>query len=99
MKLKPITKSELTEVIRDLRQPHPFGWRLCSFTVYIYNGTVDYFVHYHGQGIIEILYNGKADAVLDLTDIVKDTYTLKEMVDICYDDIKTFIECYNEEQE
>lgn len=89
-----VTKKELRNVLRDARSEHPFGWRLCEVYAFIENNKVEYFTHYHGQGLYEPLIKG-VPACTTLTDYTnKLEFNLNDAVDLAFDSVTDMIEDY-----
>ena len=85
-------KMKKVEEIRNLleiaRDSNCFGWQLLGVGVYSYNGHLEGYINWKGQGINEIVYNGKYDDIVDLTDLADiQEYDLLTAVDLAIERI------------
>ena len=76
-------KNKIRKLLEDAREENPFGWQLLEAGVFSYNGHLEGYITWKGQGMNEIVYNEKYDDIVDLTDLA-DTqeYDIDDAVDL-----------------
>ena len=81
-------REEIKNLLEDAREEHPCGWELYAVGVYSYNGKLEGYITWKGQGMDEIVYNEKYDDIVDLTDLANtQEYDIDDAVDIAVDRI------------
>ena len=76
-------REEIRKLLEDAREENCFGWQLLEVGVFSYNGHLEGYITWKGQGMNEIVYNRKYDDIVDLTDLT-DTqeYDIDDAVDL-----------------
>ena len=76
-------REEIKNLLEDAREENAFGWQLSAVGVFSYNGKIEGYITWKGQGMNEIVYNEKYDDIVDLTDLA-DTqeYDIDTAVDL-----------------
>ena len=59
-------REEIKRLLTDAREENCFGWQLVGVGVYSYNGDLQSYITWRGQGIDEIVYNNKYDDIIDV---------------------------------
>lgn len=78
-----MNREDVKKLLEDAREVHPFGWQLRSVGVFSYNGKLEGYIHWKGQGENSIVYNEEYDDICDLTDYADvDEYDLEVAVDL-----------------
>ena len=78
-----MNRKQVKILLEDAREEHPFGWELRSVGVFSYNGKLESYIHWKGQGENSIVYNEEYDDIIDLTDYANvDEYDLKTATDL-----------------
>lgn len=78
-----MNREEVKKLLEDAREEHPFGWELSSVGVFSYNGKLEGYINWKGQGTNSIVYNEEYDDIADLTDYADvDEYDLEDAVDL-----------------
>lgn len=81
-------REEIKNLLEDAREEKCCGWELYAVGVYSYNGELEGYITWKGQGMDEIVYNRKYDDIVDLTDLCNvDEYDIDDAVDIAVDRI------------
>ena len=62
-------KEEVKQLLEDAREKNAFGWQLSAVGVFSYNGKLEGYITWKGQGMNEIVYNEEYDDIVDLTDL------------------------------
>ena len=82
-------REEIKRLLTDAREENCFGWELLEVGVYSYNGELQSYIIWKGQGIDEIVYNNKYNDIMDLTDLCDvNEYELDLAVDIAMERIE-----------
>ena len=82
-------REEIKNLLEDAREKNCFGWELYGVGVFSYNGHLEGYITWKGQGENEIIYNKKYDDIVDLTDLA-DTqeYDIDTAVDLAMERIE-----------
>ena len=64
-----MNRKQVKILLEDAREEHPFGWELRSVGVFSYNGKLESYIHYKGQGENSIVYNEEYDDIVDEYDL------------------------------
>lgn len=93
-----VTKTEIKDILKNARKPHAFNLKLDDVYVYIFNNSINYHIHYCGQGIDGIIYNNQYDSMVKIGEYAnRKEYTLKEATDLAYKKVKEMKENYIQE--
>ena len=93
--MKEIKREQVQELLETYKYPK-LGWRIRGLGFYKFNGKLEDYVEYVGQGTPEPIYNNTADYIIDIKDNIEnliDTYDLEdkenfeEIVSIIYEDV------------
>ena len=68
-------KKEVSDLVDCYFEP-PFDWRINQLGIYKYNGKLHSFCNYNGQGIVEPIYNGNAEYVIDILDDIQSYFDI-----------------------
>lgn len=79
-------KNEIADLVDCYFNP-PFNWSVNQLGIFKYNGKLDSYCNYNGQGIIEPIYNGTAEYIIEILDDIHN-----------YFDISPNLEDYTEEE-
>ena len=76
-------REEMKKLLTDAMEEHPCGWELYAVGVYSYNGKLEGYITWKGQGMDEIVYNEKYDDIVDLTDLANtQEYDIDDAVEL-----------------
>lgn len=68
--MKELVKNKVNELINIYKNP-PFNWQILELGIYKYNGKINIYINYAGQGINSIIYNGLEGIKIDLTEYIE----------------------------
>ena len=82
-------KEEVKRLLEEAREDSCFSWKLLEVGVFSYNGHLEGYITWRGQGENEIVYNKKYDDIVDLTDLSNTfKYDIDTAVDIAMERIE-----------
>ena len=72
----------------------PFSWKVSNCGFYKYNGKINSFCNYVGNGIAEPIYNNNADYVIYLKDMIRNYFDISSNInDYSKKEVKDIIKC------
>ena len=88
--MQRIEREEMKKLLEYARKENPFGWELLEVGVFsCYNGELETYITWKGQGMNNIVYNQKYDDIVDLTDLADiQEYDIDTAVDLAMERIE-----------